>query len=249
MPSRAGQAIGYRRNSNGSSRRGLARDGQHARLGALRPLPAVASKDGRPRQMFGDVWEWTGSAYLPYPGYRAPLGALGEYNGKFMVGQHVLRGGSCVDAGRPCTRDLSQFFLSPPALAVHGSAPRLGDRMMWTSTKAFRLPEAATGPDDFAVSVIEGLSRPRKSLPCRFFYDARGSELFEEITKLPEYYPTRTEIAILDAHAAAMAENVPEKAVLVEFGSGSSRKTEILLKSLPRACGLCPYRCIGKRAW
>jgi len=63
---------------------------------ALRPMPAEAEPNGSPRQMFGDVWEWTQSAYLPYPGYRAPEGALGEYNGKFMVGQHVLRGGSCV---------------------------------------------------------------------------------------------------------------------------------------------------------
>jgi len=64
--------------------------------GALRPLPAPSGAADTPRQMFGDVWEWTRSAYLPYPGYRAPQGALGEYNGKFMVGQHVLRGGSCV---------------------------------------------------------------------------------------------------------------------------------------------------------
>jgi ergothioneine biosynthesis protein EgtB len=63
--------------------------------GALRPLPAPAA-DGAPRQMFGDVWEWTQSAYLPYPGYRPPAGALGEYNGKFMVSQQVLRGGSCA---------------------------------------------------------------------------------------------------------------------------------------------------------
>jgi dimethylhistidine N-methyltransferase len=105
--------------------------------------------------------------------------------------------------------------------------------MKLMSNKALRLPGGATGPDaDFAASVIEGLSRPRKSLPCRFFYDARGSELFEEITKLPEYYPTRTEIAILEAHAAEMAECLLERAVLVEFGSGSSRKTEILLKTL-----------------
>lgn len=112
--------------------------------------------------------------------------------------------------------------------------------MMWTSTKAFPLPEAATGADDFAASVIEGLSRPRKSLPCRFFYDARGSELFEEITKLPEYYPTRTEIAILEAYSAAMTENVLKKAVLVEFGSGSSRKTEILLKNLRELAAYVP---------
>jgi dimethylhistidine N-methyltransferase len=88
--------------------------------------------------------------------------------------------------------------------------------------------------DEFAAAVVEGLSRPQKSLPCRYFYDARGSELFEEITRLPEYYPTRTETAILQAHAAEMASAVAEDAVLVEFGSGSSLKTEILLGKLPR---------------
>jgi dimethylhistidine N-methyltransferase len=82
---------------------------------------------------------------------------------------------------------------------------------------------------EFAASVIGGLSRARKSLPCRFFYDARGSELFEEITRLPEYYPTRTEIAILDANASEIMGGLPNGAVLVEFGSGASRKTEILL--------------------
>ena len=88
--------------------------------------------------------------------------------------------------------------------------------------------------DEFASAVIGGLSRPQKTLPCRFFYDARGSELFEEITRLPEYYPTRTETAILKAHAAEMTEGLPEGGVLVEFGSGSSLKTEILLRQLPR---------------
>jgi dimethylhistidine N-methyltransferase len=88
--------------------------------------------------------------------------------------------------------------------------------------------------DDLATGVLEGLSRPRKTLPCRFFYDARGSELFEEITRLPEYYPTRTEAAILTENAAAMADGVPDRGVLVEFGSGSSLKTEILLHQLPQ---------------
>ena len=113
--------------------------------------------------------------------------------------------------------------------------------MMWTSNKALRLPDVIAGPNrEFAASVIEGLSKPRKSLPCRFFYDARGSELFEEITWLPEYYPTRTEIAILDAHAAEIASRVDDGAVLVEFGSGSSRKTEILLGCLPRLRAYVP---------
>ena len=64
--------------------------------GALRPPPASSPPDGRPRQMFGNAWQWTQSAYLPYPRYRPLAGALGEYNGKFMVGQQVLRGSSCL---------------------------------------------------------------------------------------------------------------------------------------------------------
>jgi dimethylhistidine N-methyltransferase len=88
--------------------------------------------------------------------------------------------------------------------------------------------------DEFTAAVIDGLSRPQKTLPCRFFYDQRGSELFEAITELPEYYPTRTEAAILHTRAGEMAERVPPGSVLVEFGSGSSRKTEILLERLPQ---------------
>jgi dimethylhistidine N-methyltransferase len=83
--------------------------------------------------------------------------------------------------------------------------------------------------DDFREAVVEGLSKARKSLPCRFFYDARGSELFEQITSLPEYYPTRTEAGILARYASDMARAVPANSVLVEFGAGSSLKTEILL--------------------
>ncbi len=76
---------------------------------ALRPLAAEAA-NGRPRQMFGDVWEWTQSAYLPYPGYRPPLGALGEYNGKFMVSQQVLRGGSCATPPGHSRASYRNFF-------------------------------------------------------------------------------------------------------------------------------------------
>jgi ergothioneine biosynthesis protein EgtB len=77
---------------------------------ALRPLPAEAGTSGRPRQMFGDVWEWTQSAYLPYPGYRPPVGALGEYNGKFMVSQQVLRGASCATPDGHSRATYRNFF-------------------------------------------------------------------------------------------------------------------------------------------
>jgi dimethylhistidine N-methyltransferase len=94
--------------------------------------------------------------------------------------------------------------------------------------------------DGFAASVIEGLSKRPKTLPCRFFYDARGSELFEQITRQSEYYLTRTEVAILEARADEMVAGCSDDAVLVEFGSGSSRKTEILLDRLPRLSAYVP---------
>ena len=90
----------------------------------------------------------------------------------------------------------------------------------------------ARDDDEFAIQVLTGLSSSQKRLPCRFFYDKLGSQLFEEITQLPEYYPTRTETSILRAHAPEMVEDIPQGSVLVEFGSGSSLKTEILLKQL-----------------
>jgi ergothioneine biosynthesis protein EgtB len=77
---------------------------------SLRPLPANDELTGTPRQMFGDVWEWTQSAYLPYPHYRSPAGALGEYNGKFMVSQQVLRGASCATPDGHSRATYRNFF-------------------------------------------------------------------------------------------------------------------------------------------
>ncbi|WP_245434046.1 L-histidine N(alpha)-methyltransferase [Rhodomicrobium lacus] len=94
--------------------------------------------------------------------------------------------------------------------------------------------------DDFLDAVLHGLSLPKKSIPSRFLYDARGSDLFERITRVPEYYPTRTEIGLLTARAAEIGAALPSGAVVVEFGSGSSRKTELLLAALDRPCAYVP---------
>ncbi len=85
----------------------------------------------------------------------------------------------------------------------------------------------------FADDVIKGLSLPQKMLPSRYFYDAEGSRLFEDITQLPEYYLTRIETEILRAHSRDITKDVAAESVLVEFGSGSSLKTELLLNTLP----------------
>jgi len=84
---------------------------------------------------------------------------------------------------------------------------------------------------EFARDVIAGLSAKPKLLWAKYFYDDRGSELFEQITALPEYYPTRTELGILEARADDIARLIPAGAALVEFGSGSTAKARIVLRA------------------
>ncbi|WP_375490949.1 L-histidine N(alpha)-methyltransferase [uncultured Jatrophihabitans sp.] len=85
--------------------------------------------------------------------------------------------------------------------------------------------------EQLAIDVRAGLTATPKTLPPKYFYDARGSELFDEITRLPEYYATRAERAILDAHAADIATTTGAR-TLVELGSGTSEKTRLLLQAL-----------------
>ena len=83
--------------------------------GAPHPRPAVSTN-----ALMGDVWEWTSSAYTPYPGFRAAPGAVGEYNGKFMVSQYVLRGGCCATPPGHTRATYRNFF--PPGRAGPSAA-------------------------------------------------------------------------------------------------------------------------------
>lgn len=86
---------------------------------------------------------------------------------------------------------------------------------------------------EFAEAVLDGLAKRPRSIPSRFLYDAVGSALFEDITRLKEYYPTRTETALLEHHGEEIAALAGDVDILVEFGSGSSRKTSLLIDALP----------------
>lgn len=92
----------------------------------------------------------------------------------------------------------------------------------------------------FRADVERGLSAPQKFLPSQYFYDEAGSNLFEQITELEEYYPTRTEVSILRAHAADIARQLGSNALLVEYGAGASTKTRILLDALEAPEGYVP---------
>lgn len=88
--------------------------------------------------------------------------------------------------------------------------------------------------------VLRGLALPSKNIPSLYFYDQRGSELFDAITELPEYYPTRTEVSILEAYGAEMAAALGPGVRLIELGSGSALKTELLLARLEAPAAYVP---------
>jgi len=104
----------------------------------------------------------------------------------------------------------------------------------------FAFYDLAPGEESFRDAVLSGLGCARKRIPCKFFYDARGSALFEAICRLPEYYLTRTEIAILENNSGDIAARMGRNCRLIEFGSGASQKVRILLQALDQPAAYVP---------
>src|ERR1700744_1281113 len=98
---------------------------------------------------------------------------------------------------------------------------------------------------DFERSLLDGLKRTPKRIASKYFYDAAGSEWFEQITALPEYYPTRTELSILTARVSEIAALIGSDVELVEFGAGSLRKVRLLLDAMTKPRTYVPVDIAG----
>jgi dimethylhistidine N-methyltransferase len=112
--------------------------------------------------------------------------------------------------------------------------------MKTRTTRPRAVYDLAPSTERFREEVLRGLRRPCKELPCKYFYDERGSRLFEQICELDEYYLTRTELAIMRRHAPEMAARLGRNCLLIEYGSGSSTKTRLLLDHLHAPAGYAP---------
>jgi len=117
---------------------------------------------------------------------------------------------------------------------------------MGSARTALRAAPSVDTLGAFAADAVAGLSAKPKRLPPKYFYDAAGSALFERITQLPEYYPTRSELELLGKYAPAIAAQFPPGCAMVEFGSGSSRKARILLGAAASVAAYVPVDISGE---
>ena len=129
----------------------------------------------------------------------------------------------------------------------HGQGCQLGLQLkdLMTQTAYSQTTKLTQTRTEMLQDVLLGLSTSQKSLSCKYFYDDEGSRLFDEITELEEYYPTRTETGIMQRCIAEISLSLGENILLVEYGSGSSSKTRLLLDNLPNMAGYVPVDISG----
>src|SRR5262249_2615267 len=127
-----------------------------------------------------------------------------------------------------------------------GNQAGKGQRMN-SATISSPSTERQASSNGFLSETIAGLSKPQKTLPCKFFYDEQGSRLFNEICELEEYYPTRAENQILRENISDIVDLIGHGCRLVEFGSGTSAKTRHLLNHLPTMSGYVPIDISGEQ--
>ncbi|WP_339515452.1 ergothioneine biosynthesis protein EgtB [Pseudomonas sp. RL_15y_Pfl2_60] len=200
--------------------------------GARLPTEAeweAAAQSGHLQQVDDVAWQWTQSPYSPYPGFRPAPGAVGEYNGKFMINQMVLRGGASFTSPGHTRLSYRNFFHPEKRWVLSGL------RLARDSHKALTDEHSS-----FRRDVLNGLAADHKSIPPKYFYDAAGSALFEDICKTAEYYPTRAETRLLGDVAGEIAATFAPGSALIEFGSGASDKTCLLLDAAPQLGAYVP---------
>ena len=155
--------------------------------------------------MFGDVWEWTRSCLFPLP--RLSRGARRTRRIQRQVHVQPIRAARRLlrHFTQSHSADLSQFLSTGKTLAIYRDTA--GTRSVNRASTASSALELEPANGTFLAEAIAGLSSSPRTLPCKFFYDERGAELFQKICELPEYYVTRTELQILKHTDATSRSN------------------------------------------
>src|SRR5438270_559301 len=140
---------------------------------------------------------------------------------------------------QPRSADLPQFLSARKALAIHRPPARARPVMSGVPGRVTVL-DLEPVKADFLAEVVAGLSSSPRTLPCKFFYDERGADLFQRICELPEYYITRTETELLRRSAPEISESIGANAALIGFGTGAGTKTRMLLEQLENPIAYIP---------